>query len=486
MQISWDSEDRTRSARWRARVPLRWRWGVFVGTAIVLTIVALIALVLEMEQRAWSTQEQKQARMLVGVIKNSITLPMTMHDDHATQRILQQFIEQIPEIQQIYLVWHSGFVESYGEGVIPPAVHSSKQESLTAVRIQVAGLWFTTTVHYGGQTMGRLNVRFSGQKWRQGLQEMRNRMLMVAGVVFLLAMLGVYSLARQMSRPLEVLATATGRVAKGDLSVSLPVTSNDEIGDVTARFNRMVIDLEHKEQVRDRFGKYLHPELVASLFEEGERGPISQQREVTVLFADMVDFTNFSHRCSPEKVVAVINQFFELFHFVIAAFDGHVDKYIGDAVMAVFNHPFEHRNHTEQAALAALAMTQICQRLNMRRPNGEAVAFRVGLNCGEVIVGNIGASKRLEFTLIGDAVNVASRMAGIGKENQVIAPAASFAAARKHNFELRELGKLKVKGIEQPIACVRVVVRDADLRLRVDEVVAAAFDQVPIRPNLIG
>jgi len=485
VEISWDKNDRKQSAKWRARISIRWRWGMFVGFAVSMTVVTLTAFALKMEQQAWSDNERQQAKLTVQMIRDTIKLPMTSHDDHTTQRILTRFVEENDGIEQLHLVWNNGEIENYGEGPLPPKISALQLKNDAIFRVNITGLWFATAIHYADIPLGTLTVRFSGQVWRQQLLQMRNRMLMIAGAILLIALIGAWSLARRMSKPLETLAAATSRVAKGDLAVSLPVISNDEIGDVTARFNRMVTELEHKEQVRDRFGKYLHPELVASLFEEGEHGPKSQKREVTVLFADMVDFTHFSHRAKPEQVVAVINQFFSLFHEVITTFDGHVDKYIGDAVMAVFNHPFKHKRHAEQAALAGLAMAQICQQLDLRRPNGEAVAFRIGMNRGEVIIGNIGASRRMEFTLIGDAVNIAARMAGIGKGNEVIAPLASF-RDKRHDFELRTLGRLKVKGIEQALDCVRVVARVPELRQQVDNAVEAAFDQVRIQPNLMG
>jgi len=484
MQVNWDEDDRKQSAKWRVRIPLRWRWGLFVGFAVLMTVVGLTVLVLKMEQQRWADNELRQATSMVQMIRDAIKMPMMGHDSRATQRILGRLIKDNSAIKQIRLQWRGGDAEHYGEGALPPKIEGLRLKEARIARVNIAGLWFATAVHYADIPLGTLVVRFSGQEWRNQLLEMRNRMLMIAGVILLVAWLGAWSLARRISRPLEVLATATRKVAKGDLSISLPIMSNDEIGDVTAHFNSMVVELEHKEQVRERFGKYLHPELVASLFEEGDRGPMSQSREVTVLFADMVDFTNFSHGVKPERVVMVINQFFSLFHEVITAFDGHVDKYIGDAVMAVFNHPFAHKRHVEQAALAGLAMAKICERLKMPRPNGEPIAFRIGINRGEVIVGNIGASQRMEFTLIGDAVNIASRMAGIGKGNQLVAPLASFRGTR-HGFELRELGKLKVKGLKEPLACVRVVARVAELHQQVDDAVEAAFARVAIQPHLM-
>jgi len=293
--------------------------------------------------------------------------------------------------------------------------------------------------------------------------------------VIILAGMLVYWIAGQMSRPMELLAAAAARVASGDYSVRLAVEGNDEVSDATSQFNRMVEELAHKEEIRDVFGKYLNPKLVSEVFEGGSAHVEDSSQEVTVLFADMVGFTSFSESAEPAEIVDVLNKHFEIFHRIIDYFDGHVDKYIGDAVMAVFNHPNEDPEHARHASMAGLAMIIACRKLGVLRQNGEAIDFRVGLNRGNVIVGSIGAAERLEYTVIGDTVNVASRMGGLGEGGEVILSQTTY----KHlgeGFAFNSMGRKNIKGVKDEVECGRVTMNDEEVQRKVSHAVALAFD----------
>jgi len=189
----------------------------------------------------------------------------------------------------------------------------------------------------------------------------------------------------------------------------------------------------------------------------------------------MVSFTAFSESTETEEVVDILNQYFEVFHSIIDYYGGHVDKYIGDAVMAVFNHPKANEDHTRNAAMAGIAMTAACKQLGVLRKDGERVSFRVGLNRGDVIVGNIGAAERLEYTVIGDAVNVASRMGGLGNADEVVLPKATFDAVGQ-GFDFEDMGEMKVKGVSEALQCGVVKVCDEKLLSDISYAVAMAFD----------
>jgi len=171
----------------------------------------------------------------------------------------------------------------------------------------------------------------------------------------------------------------------------------------------------------------------------------------------------------------VLNKHFEVFHRVIDYYGGHVDKYIGDAVMAVFNHPNEDPDHARHAAKAGLAMTIACSKLGVLRSNGEAISFRVGLNRGEAIVGNIGAAERQEYTVIGDTVNVASRMGGLGEGGEVVMSEATFAQLGD-GFAFNSIGTREIKGVSQAIKCGTVRPESEESHRNIAHAVALAFD----------
>jgi len=174
-------------------------------------------------------------------------------------------------------------------------------------------------------------------------------------------------------------------------------------------------------------------------------------------------------------VVSVLNSHFEVFHRVIAYYGGHVDKYIGDAVMAVFNHTVDDVMHVRHAAKAGLAMSLACQRLGLLQASGEPIAFRIGLNCGQAIVCNIGAAKRLEYTVIGDTVNIASRMGGLGKGGEVVMSYETFERLGE-GFEYDSIGVRSIKGVSQPKDCGVVRPADADVEQNILHAVGLAFE----------
>ncbi|RMG92181.1 MAG: adenylate/guanylate cyclase domain-containing protein, partial [Zetaproteobacteria bacterium] len=322
-------------------------------------------------------------------------------------------------------------------------------------------------------------VRFSEKQWHELVAALVTRILLASMVVVLLSGIFVFWLAGRMSRPLEKLAEAAKRVAAGDYTVKLPVIGYNEIADATRQFNEMVKELAHKEELRNVFGRYLNPKLVSEVFDGDGRKLEGSQREVTVLFADMVGFTSFAESTKTEQVIEVLNTYFGVFHRIIDHFGGHVDKYIGDAVMAVFNHPKDDKAHARHAAMAALAMAEACHRLKQPRPDGGRIQFRMGLNCGEVIVGNIGADERLQYTVIGNAVNVASRVCSLGDGGQVIVPLATFERMGA-GFAFDSIGDRMIKGVREPLPCGMIRAMAADVREQIEAAVNAAFkEQTP-------
>ncbi len=342
------------------------------------------------------------------------------------------------------------------------------------MRLPTDELWFATSIAYSGTTLGIVAVRYSEHAWDDLAVRIMWRMLMTAFVVVLFSGVGVYWLAARMSRPLEALALAARKVADTDYSVRLPVQGNDELSDAVSQFNQMVTELAHKEEMRTTFGRYLNPKLVSEVFEDGQLKLDTHRQEVSILFADMVGFTEFSESTQTEQVVEALNRHFELFHFVIDHFGGHVDKYIGDAVMGVFNHPKEAPDHIRHAAMAALAMARACSQLDTRRHDGKPVSFRIGIDCGQGIVGSIGPAKRLDYTVIGNTVNIASRMGALGEGGDVILTHETFERLGE-GFAFDSIGECKIKGISQAIECGQLKVKDEKMLRHILHVVSQAL-----------
>jgi class 3 adenylate cyclase len=206
-------------------------------------------------------------------------------------------------------------------------------------------------------------------------------------------------------RPIRDLAAGTERVAAGDYSQRLPVVQDDDLGALAASFNRMQAGLAERQRLQAAFGTYVDPGLAARLLEQGDDVFTGERRQVTVMFVDIRDFTPFAEVNSAEDTVARLNALFEIVVPAVVDARGHVNKFLGDGALAVFGAPNDLAGHAGAAVGAAV----LIHRLVAERFGGE-LRIGVGINTGLVIAGTIGGGSKLEFTLIGDTVNVAARV----------------------------------------------------------------------------
>jgi len=458
------------------RLPIRWRWTLLMGFAVAMTVASLMLVILNVERGAWLKNQEKQAVVSVSRLAEALKLPLLSGSDAEVNAAVVSFMHTEKAVLGVYVHFeHSDRSNFFGD-VANDQSFLKKQTYINAVtQLDSNQLWFAERIEYANTTVGTVAVRYSLNAWKALSQKIFEQMLWAALVVVLLSGMLIYWVAGRISKPMEALSDAAARVAGGDLQVQLQVIGNDEISDAMQQFNHMVTELAHKEKMRDAFGKYLNPKLVSEVFEHGSAKMDNHRQEVTVVFADMVGFTAFSESSTPEYVVDVLNKHFEVFHRIIDYFGGHVDKYIGDAVMAVFNHPKENTDHVAYAVMAALAMAKACDQLGVLRQNGEKLSFRVGLNAGDAIVGSIGANDRLEYTVIGDTVNVASRMCGLGEGGEVVLPLRTFESLDSR-FKFETLGAKKVKGVKDLLECGRVVVEDEEMQQRIHAAIGLAFD----------
>ncbi len=211
-------------------------------------------------------------------------------------------------------------------------------------------------------------------------------------------------------RPIRDLAEGAERVAAGDYSQRLPVVQDDDLGALAASFNRMQAGLAERQRLQGAFGTYVDPVLAARLLEQGDDVFTGERREVTVMFVDIRDFTPFAEANSAEDTVARLNALFEIVVPAVVEAGGHVNKFLGDGALAVFGAPNDLVAHADAAvSAAALIQRRVAERF------GGGLRIGIGINTGSVIAGTIGGGGKLEFTLIGDTVNVAARVEQLTK-----------------------------------------------------------------------
>ncbi|WP_437579044.1 adenylate/guanylate cyclase domain-containing protein [Sorangium sp. So ce887] len=288
------------------------------------------------------------------------------------------------------------------------------------------------------------------------LDEMRRRGLAVAAGALVLALVLAVFTARHVTGPiLHLVAQARLIGARRWREIALGEGRRDEIGELAASLGRMAEDLEQGEaeiareaKLRGDLGRFMDRAVVDAIV-RGEH-PLAlggKRAAVSVLFADVVGFTPLAESRDPERMVALLNELFSMLTEIVFRHGGTVDKFIGDCVMAVWGAPLAQADHARRALAAAEDMMRFLETANeeWREKYDIEIRLGVGVNSGEAIVGNIGSDKRMEYTVIGDVVNVASRLEAIAAPNQVLVSGATRALAGDA-FPLRALGERNLTG----------------------------------------
>jgi len=284
---------------------------------------------------------------------------------------------------------------------------------------------------------------------------------MVAIIVFLIVASLVaavrlsWTVSDSVAAPLVGLTFAMARVERGDLDAACPVVSNDEIGAATEGFNRMLDGLREREAIKETFGRYVAREVRDEIL-AGRVTVEGEQREVTVLFADLRDFTPWVEASEPRQVVRDLNGYFAEMEAAVRAHGGLVLQFIGDEIEAVFGAPIAAPDHAARAVRAAVEMRARLAKWNASRAT--PLRHGIGVHTGAVLAGAIGSRERLSYALVGDTVNLASRIQGLTKDvGADILVSATTARRLSGEITLQPLPAMRVKGKTTEVEVFRVV-----------------------------
>ncbi|MFL5266081.1 MAG: adenylate/guanylate cyclase domain-containing protein, partial [Stellaceae bacterium] len=293
--------------------------------------------------------------------------------------------------------------------------------------------------------------------YQQRVVKLSLALLVIAGV---LGILVAAIVTIGLVRPVHRLLAGTAAVERGALDTVIPITSRDEIAQLTRSFNSMVGELRLKAQIRETFGKYVDPRIVAGLLERPElTDATGSRREMTIFFCDMKGFTEFSEGMTPAGLVNVLNRYMTMMSEPVRQNNGIIDKYLGDGIMAFWGPPFT--GAEEQARLACMAAleqlavlsafrSELPELTGLKRGLPE-IDLRIGIATGDVVAGSIGSEQTRNYTVIGDAVNLAARLEGANKvygTRVLISEATNRLAAA--SIETREIDTVLVVGKTEP------------------------------------
>ena len=318
-------------------------------------------------------------------------------------------------------------------------------------------------IEIGGRTfifIHRVLDRFGDRPWTvgtyfdaetAGAEVRRLQLTALSGFgILVLAVAVAILIGRLTGRPIRRLAIAARSIREGHLETvaPLPASRLRELDEAAASFNEMVDGLRERRLMRELFGRFV-PESVATAL-LNDQGALSPQTcEATIFFADLAGFTALSERLRPEDIVSLLNAYFTVLVEIVERHGGVVTQFQGDAILATFNVPLADPDHARQALDAA---AEIHNAIAEREFAGHRLACRIGVNTGEVVAGNVGAEGRMNYTVHGDAVNLAARLEQLNKEHGTAVLVAASTAALAPDVPLRAIGSVAVRGKSETVA----------------------------------
>jgi len=293
------------------------------------------------------------------------------------------------------------------------------------------------------------------------VSKLRVTLFIVGGIIFLISVGFSFILSKGITRPVKKLAMAANNIGAGKFDTKVDIRTGDELEMLGNAFNGMVDGLKERDFIKSTFERYVSPAVATEIINNPDMLNLGGERKtLTIFFTDIGNFTNLSEKLSPEEVVTRLNEYFHGMNDAIMESNGTIDKFQGDCIMAFWGAPIDQENHAILACQAAIKCLRFLNKLEREWVAGGLPprTYRFGLNTGEVVVGNIGSSTRFEYTIIGDDVNLASRLEGANKNygTQIMITESTYSLIRKV-FLARELDIIRVVGKRKPIKVYELV-----------------------------
>jgi len=294
------------------------------------------------------------------------------------------------------------------EGIAGKQIIVKREENLYRVSVPII---------VGDKFAGGVRIGFSQESISTALVEMRNKIILITIGVLEFCIFVTVIVVTFMVSPINVLVDIARKIGKGDLEQKVEMKRKDELGELGNTFNEMIKGLKDRDFIKDTFGRYVSKQVAEAIL-NGRLELGGERKRATVLISDIRNFTAISEKFPPEEVVDFLNEYFSEMVSVVTKYEGTLDKFIGDALLAVFGAPITHPDDAKRAVFAALEMQEKLKEFNKKRVKKGKNEIRIGVavHTGNLVAGNIGSEVRMEYTVIGDTVNLTSRLEPLNKQ----------------------------------------------------------------------
>jgi adenylate cyclase len=433
------------------RFPLLVKLALVITLAICVTTAVIGYVVLSQQARLFLEELTARGQALVQHLAENADTPLLEQDD-LTLNVLVEKAKNNKDVAYAAVVDPRGVIVAHNDLTqIGKALRSPGGDGKDKL------LEFTAPIRYQKKGLGQAHLGVSEEGMRRNIQKAR---LFIFALMIGIIALGIGTslfISNAFSRPVRLLVEGTKVLGLGNFQHRLPPLSvgggQDELTDLGRAFNEMAEDLRKKELLEDSFGRYVSPEIAEMIFHSAA-GPWLEPRrhEVTVLFVDIRGYTPYAERTPPAIVIELLNQFFGLATEAIIRNGGFISKFLGDAIMAIFGAPAPQPDQAYRAALAALEIQAEVEEFNRKRSaeGKDPIVVGIGINRGDVVAGSVGSTARMEYTVVGDAVNVASRLTAAAKGGEILIGLTALEPAADR-LRAQPLPRLQVKGKAEPL-----------------------------------
>lgn len=453
-----------RLRRYWLGLPLQGKIVGLTSLLVMATVFALTFLSIQRERTNFQSELFEQADLLLDA--TSLTLRDQLYRLQIDELSdIAQVISRNPDVTVFVVYDQNGrvLVDSSQSGLLfsqsaDPLGASLVQlgQGRTYSEWQAGQLLMGRAVILGNQPIGAVLTGLSTEPLDQKIRTITFQGILLGLVTLAIGAGMTVFLARQITNPLSELARAAEKMADGNLSMRVAKKSDDEIGQLAGAFNEMATGLQEREWLKDLFGRFVSQE-VAEAIRNGQVILEGENRQVSVLFCDIREFTDFSERHTPQEVVRLLNEFLPLVVQAAQRNGGMVNKFGGDSTLIIFGAPYEVQDNAYKAVLTALEIRTAVRQLNVSlAERGETFRVGVGINTGTALAGAVGPMERQEYTVVGNTVNLAARIDGLNKQfpnHDILISPWTYEALGEHRskFNVVSLGSVQIRGRNEPV-----------------------------------
>ena len=451
----------------RARIPMWMQLAVATTFVIVVTVVTLSYFVLSKQKDRLYEQTVRMGTVSLNYFANNAKFPLLEEDILRLNTLIKE-ASNVEGLRYALITDTKDKIKAHTDvnliglpfkNFVENPVLKRKGDVIYYSYRQAGGermLDLYRSINLKDKNLGQVHVGISLDFIDELIRDERFSVILVTLSVILLGLGVAVVYGFRFARPISHIVKATDEIARGNYQYRVPLKRNDELGNLAIAFNRMGQELWKNAMTQKSFGKYVGTEVLDMILANPETDWLKGTRnEATIIFCDIRGFTSFATGKSPEQVVEALNEYLEIATTVIIKFGGYIDKFIGDAVMGVFGVPVFRQDHVERAVRAALSMQEELQKQSL---NGNPLLASVGISIhtGVVVAGNVGSQSKMEYTVIGDSVNVASRLNALAGSGDVVF-SQQVQAKIGHLMATESLGPHRLKGKSEPMEAFKVL-----------------------------